>query len=127
MKTPTVLESRRRQMGLSQDELGALAGVSRSSIANWETRASQPRPSVADLISSLIGVSSVELLDDAQVDQLRAAQKLVDEMKMCGDVGVVDVVMILDSLHCAGLHLERGGLEASDAFLNYRYAVEVAP
>ena len=96
MKTPTVLESRRRQMGLSQDELGALAGVSRSSIANWETRASQPRPSVADLISSLIGVSSVELLDDAQVDQLRAAQKLVDEMKMCGDVGVVDVVMILD-------------------------------
>jgi transcriptional regulator with XRE-family HTH domain len=117
MKAPTVLEMRRRQMGLSQDELGALAGVSRSSIANWETRASRPRPFVAELMSCVVGVSSVELLDDAQVDQLRAAETLVNEMKMCGDVGEVDASMILDSLACAGLHLERGGGEASAAFL----------
>lgn len=50
------------------------------------------------------------------MSQKEAAESLLNELECCGDVGEVDILILLDSLACAGLRLETGQGEASGEY-----------
>jgi hypothetical protein len=51
------------------------------------------------------------------VGQAWAAKRILHEMEQCGDVGEVNVWVILDALASADLRLEEGSSKASEAFI----------
>jgi len=61
MKLGKFLSSRRRLMGLTQEELAAKIGVSKSAIAKWETDGGLPDRDNLRRISEIMNVSLDEL------------------------------------------------------------------
>lgn len=60
----TVLEEKRRNMGLNQAELGKLAGISQQAIARYENGYCTPRPPVAKRLARILGCDWWELYED---------------------------------------------------------------
>lgn len=56
----------RQRMGLRQKELASMAGVERSTLANWERGAKQPSLDTVVRLSQILGVSLDELVGTAE-------------------------------------------------------------
>lgn len=56
----------RKRQGLSQEDLASALNVSRQSISNWETGASNPEINKLTLLAAKLGTSVDFLLDEAQ-------------------------------------------------------------
>src|SRR6266508_4197309 len=97
MEMPEVIRRRRAELGMSQADLGAAAGVDARQIRRYETGQSQPVFSVAVAIADALGISIEELApnsrDDGK-DRLRATP-----------VSVVDAVKADPSLDDSGREL----------------------
>lgn len=61
----TVLEEKRRNLGLNQAELGKLAGISQQAIARYENGYCTPRPPVAKRLAKILGCEWWELYEDS--------------------------------------------------------------
>ncbi len=56
------LKQLRQRMGLRQNDLAAMVGVERSTVANWERGAKQPSLDMVMRLSEVLGVSLDELV-----------------------------------------------------------------
>lgn len=87
----------RKRNGLSQDDLAATLGISRSIIANWENDRTKPTPEMVDEISKKLGIQIEysDVLDSNIIGELKNNNLIVD--------GVVDlfnlekIINVLDS------------------------------
>ena len=52
---------RRRALGLTQEDLAAHLGIERSTVARWETGATQPLPSIRPRLAKALQVPSAQL------------------------------------------------------------------
>ncbi len=68
---PEVIRRRRTELGMSQADLGAAAGVDARQIRRYEAGQSQPVLSVAAAIADALGISISELVPDSRNDGLR--------------------------------------------------------
>ena len=59
------IASVRKAAGLTQEQLGELAGVSRQAVSKWESGASDPSTSNLLALAKLYGVSAEDLLREA--------------------------------------------------------------
>lgn len=60
------LKRLRKRMGLRQNDLATMAGVERSTVANWERGAKQPSLDTLVKLSEIFGVSLDELVGTAR-------------------------------------------------------------
>ena len=60
------LRSLREENGLSQAQLGRLAGVSDKAVSKWESGASDPSTSNLLALAKLFGIDAKELLDETK-------------------------------------------------------------
>ena len=85
MEMPQVIRRRRAELGMSQADLGAAAGVDARQIRRYEAGQSQPALSVAVAIADALGISLEELASnssDAAKERPRAAPvSVVDAVK----------------------------------------------
>jgi transcriptional regulator with XRE-family HTH domain len=83
MEMSEVIRRRRAELGMSQADLGAAAGVDARQIRRYEAGQSQPALSVAVAIADALGISLEELTShDATKDRPRAAPvSVVDAVK----------------------------------------------
>lgn len=58
----------RLQHGLSQAELGAIAGVTDKAVSTWETGAKEPRMGALQKIADYFHLSKSDLIEDAPSD-----------------------------------------------------------
>ena len=74
MKT---ISEKRKAMGLSQEKLAKRVGVSRSTIAMWETGGSRPGPDELLALSKILQISVDELLDNdmGRIEDLHSSNK----------------------------------------------------
>lgn len=63
------IRSARKKIGLTQHQLAALTGVSRSTVAMWETGKTGPRFDKVVALSIALGITPNELLDTGQPDR----------------------------------------------------------
>src|SRR6266536_2662288 len=71
MEMPEVIRRRRTELGMSQADLGAAAGVDARQIRRYEAGQSQPVLSVAVAIADALGISISELALDSRPGVLR--------------------------------------------------------
>lgn len=97
-----ILKLRKRQ-GLSQEQLGELANVTRQTISNWELNETTPNPGQLKLLSKALNVSIDELLDNdvknVLVEKVSNTEKLagmiIKILKLAGIVFIIYVVLIV--------------------------------
>lgn len=79
------LKSARVMAGLTQDELASIAGISRISVAKYETGKSEPSASTLADISTALGVSMDSLMGKAPIvfpaEQDKDLMELRDELR----------------------------------------------
>jgi len=97
MEMSQVIRRRRAELGMSQADLGAAAGVDARQIRRYEAGQSQPTLSVAVAIADALGISLEELASNS-----RAAVK---EVPRAAPVSVVDVVKADPGLDDSGREL----------------------
>ena len=68
-----LISGRRKHMGLTQAELGAKIGVSKSAVAKWETDGGIPCLDNLGKISKILGMSIVDLHKFVQGQELEEA------------------------------------------------------
>ena len=79
-----LVERARRNRGLTQDELGAVAGVGQQAVGKWENGITRPRPDAFPALARALGVASELLLVEAgyldgnKPDPLEVDQELAD-------------------------------------------------
>ena len=89
MKLGRFISSRRKLMGLTQEELAAKIGVSKSAIAKWETDGGLPDRDNLKKISEVMNVS---------VDELHKIIKSYDYPEKDFDVNITpEVIAVLES------------------------------
>jgi len=71
MEMSEVIRRRRDELGMSQAELGAAAGVDARQIRRYEAGESQPVLSVAAAIADALRISINELVPDSRNDRLK--------------------------------------------------------
>ena len=59
----------RESKGLSQVELGKIAGVSDKAVSTWENNIKTPRMGVIQKLSDYFGVSKSDIIEDVNVQQ----------------------------------------------------------
>lgn len=64
------IQKLRKQIGLSQEQLGEQVGVTRQTISNWESEQTSPNPEQLILLSKSLNISIDELLDNERNDDL---------------------------------------------------------
>ena len=64
MSTGANIKRLREQHGLTQEELGKMLNVSRSTITQWERGWTTPRMGNVQLLAGALGVSTAEIIDD---------------------------------------------------------------
>lgn len=64
------IQKLRKQIGLSQEQLGEQVGVTRQTISNWESEQTSPNPEQLILLSKSLNISIDELLDNERKDDL---------------------------------------------------------
>ncbi len=97
MEMSKVIRRRRAELGMSQADLGAAAGVDARQIRRYEAGQSQPALSVAVAIADALGISLEELASNS-----RDAAK---EVPRAAPVSVVDVVKADPGLDDSGREL----------------------
>ncbi|MHB9124992.1 MAG: helix-turn-helix transcriptional regulator [Armatimonadota bacterium] len=70
------VKRRRKELGLSQEALADLAGISRNSIAYIETRSENPSLNVMARIARALGMSVPELLTSSKGQSLKSAEQI---------------------------------------------------
>src|SRR6266511_192883 len=89
MEMSEVIRRRRDELGMSQAELGAAAGVDARQIRRYEAGESQPVLSVAAAIADALRISINERVPDSRNDRLRGMPiSVVDAVK--ADPGLDD-------------------------------------
>ncbi|MBE3582375.1 MAG: helix-turn-helix transcriptional regulator [Thermoanaerobacteraceae bacterium] len=68
------LKRLREQMHLRQNDLAEMAGVERSTVANWERGAKQPSLDTLVRLSEIFGVSPDELVGTTLATKIHLAQ-----------------------------------------------------
>ena len=63
---PSRLAVYRHSFGISQQALSERSGIPRSSIANYETRVTEPGPDVAERLAAALGLSVAEVFPPDQ-------------------------------------------------------------
>ena len=72
------LKAARKNIGLSQEELAELIGVSRAAVAKWETDNGLPDIENLRAVAKLLDVSTDYLLDDGAALDLSVTKKAID-------------------------------------------------
>lgn len=76
------IQQLRKSVGLSQEQLADMAGVSRQAISKWETDQSAPEIEKLLSLSKVFSVSTDELLGNAAADAKAPASGLKESVKM---------------------------------------------
>ena len=108
----------RRDAGLSQDELGAMIGVSRRSVCAYESGASVPHMKVLRRLAKALNVSAEYLTDDSVTDKERNRSeeaRIESARALFGEKGAKEAEELLrrNVAFLAGGSVEQ---EAKDAF-----------
>jgi|SRR6266540_2120778 len=98
MEMSEVIRRRRTELGMSQADLGAAAGVDPRQIRRYEAGQSQPVLSVAVAIADALGISINELAPNSRNDGLRDRARAMP-------VSVVDAVKADPGLDDSGREL----------------------
>ncbi len=96
----------RKQLGLSQEQLGEQIDVTRQTISNWELGETAPNPEQLKLLSKALNVSIDELLDNEVKEPLmkkvsnteQLAGMIIKILKVIGTVFIVYIVVIITAL-----------------------------
>jgi transcriptional regulator with XRE-family HTH domain len=97
MEMSKVIRRRRAELGISQADLGAAAGVDARQIRRYEAGQSQPALSVAVAIAKALGISLEELASNSRVG--------AKERSRAAPVSVVDAVKADPGLDDSGREL----------------------
>lgn len=60
-----LLKTRRKELGLTQQQLADLCGLSKTTIFNYENEVSEPTTENLNLLSEVLGVDKIELLENS--------------------------------------------------------------
>lgn len=109
-----ILELRKRN-GLSQEQLGEKAGVTRQTISNWELEETTPNPEQLKLLSSALNISIDELLDNninnTLVEKVSNTEKLAGIIiKILKFIGIAFIVFFIIDIIALALFISTGKL-----------------
>ncbi len=94
----------RKNMKLSQEELGAKVGVTRQTISNWELGETSPNPEQLKLLSKILNISIDELLDNndynAILHKISSSEKMTRYIYIL--LTIVLILVIIICIYCIG-------------------------
>lgn len=63
----SLIRNKRKKLGLTQEELGEMCGVSKTSVLNWEKRVNQPKGRYLLGISNALNITPEDIMKDSYV------------------------------------------------------------
>ena len=96
----------RKKKGLSQDDLAAILGVTRSKIANWENGRTFPKPDMIQEIANKldINLTNGDLINDF-IDYESTLKKKFKQISENGKIEISDIENIIKILDESGIKI----------------------
>ena len=105
------IKALREKYGLTQSELGEIAGVSDKAVSTWENGTAEPRMGAVQRIAEHFHISKGSIVDDSPTDLLpelltAPEQALLNDFRQLNDEGQELVLKTVSGLVASGLYIK---------------------